>query len=351
MTDRQTVLVEQVRAALDSGGPLAIRGGQSKAFYGEPSTGETLGVSGHEGIIEYDPGELVITCRAGSRQSDISEALSENNQFFPFEPPAFGDTATLGGMVACGFSGPGRPWSGSLRDYLLGVRLINGKGEVVHFGGQVMKNVAGYDISRLMAGSLGTLGVILDVSFKVLPRPARQLTLRFSCNQGEAIERCSRWSGRPLPLSGACWHRGSLRIRLSGAATEVERAATALNAEETGEDRAFWADLREHRSAFFQQPGELWRLSLPPATGVLDLDGDVLVDWGGAQRWYVTDAAAGQIRDLAERAGGHATLFRGVSNANRFHPLPPGLQALQRRIRLAFDPQGIFNPGRIPRGD
>jgi glycolate oxidase FAD binding subunit len=342
-------IAEQVGAAIESGSALNIRGGDSKAFYGNPVTGEPLDVSGHNGIVEYDPGELVLTCRAGSKLSEIKAALAENGQHFPFEPPGFGDNATVGGTVACGFSGPARPWRGSLRDYLLGVKLVNGAGEVVQFGGQVMKNVAGYDMSRLLAGSMGTLGVLLETSFKVLPMPARERTLVFDCSQAEAIERVNRWSGQPLPLSGSYWHDGDLHLRLSGAKSEVDRAVARLDSGTLLENTSAWSDLREHRLGFFERPGTLWRLSIPPATPPLDLAGDCLVDWGGAQRWYVSEQPAVKMREAARLAGGHATLFRGDQATETFQPLPPALQQAQQRIRQALDPHGVFNPGRMYR--
>lgn len=347
--DVQQLIVDKVANADDTGAALSIHGGNSKAFYGYPAEGEPLDVSKHRGIIEYDPGELVLTCRAGSRLSEIRETLRENGQHFPFEPPGFGEAATIGGTVACGFSGPARPWKGSLRDYLLGVKMVNGASEVVQFGGQVMKNVAGYDMSRLMAGSMGTLGVLLETSFKVLPLPARELTLTFSCSQAEAIENVNRWSGQPLPLSGAYWVEDSLRVRLSGAESEVDRAALGLKPDQTVEDPECWINLREHSLPFFNQPWNLWRLSIPPATGPLVLNSDCLLDWGGAQRWYCTDLPAAQIRELTAKAGGHATLFRGDGNDARFHPLAPALALMQSRIKQALDPNGVFNPGRMNR--
>ena len=347
--DQQNLIVEQVSEALCEGSTLAIHGGKSKAFYGYPASGNALDVSAHHGIVEYDPGELVVTCRAGSLLADIRTTLRENGQHLPFEPPAFGEQATIGGSVACGFSGPRRPWSGSLRDYLLGVRLVNGAGAVVRYGGQVMKNVAGYDISRLIAGSMGTLGVVLEVSFKVLPLPARELTLSFQCDQGEAIRRVNQWSGQPLPLSGASWWHNQLKVRLSGAESETRRAAARLQAERVDEDPQTWLDLREQLSEFFAGPGALWRLSLPPATEPIDLEGDCLVDWGGAQRWYRTSLPAREIRERLARMGGHATLFRGDSEEERFHPLAAGLERIHRRIKQAFDPRGVFNPYRMSR--
>jgi len=347
--DQQDSIVNKVKAALEERRPLAIHGGNSKAFYGYPAQGEPLDVSGHSGVVEYDPGELVITCRAGSLLADIRSTLRENGQHLPFEPPAFGEQATIGGTVACGFSGPRRPWSGSLRDYLLGVKLVNGSGAVVQYGGQVMKNVAGYDVSRLVAGSMGTLGVVLEVSFKVLPIPARELTLSFECDRGEAIRRVNQWSGQPLPLSGAFWSDGLLRVRLSGAETEIDRAAKRLLADQVSEDSQAWRELREHQADFFTGTGDLWRLSLPPATDPIDLGGDCLVDWGGAQRWYRSPQPADEIREQAAKNGGHATLFKGAANGERFHPLPPALEQIHRRIKQAFDPQGLFNPYRMSR--
>jgi glycolate oxidase FAD binding subunit len=342
-------IAEQVGAAIESGSILNIRGGNSKASYGNPATGAPLDVSDHNGIVEYDPGELVLTCRAGSRLTEIRGALAENGQHFPFEPPGFGERATIGGTIACGFSGPARPWRGSLRDYLLGVKLLNGAGEVVQFGGQVMKNVAGYDMSRLMAGSMGTLGVLLEASFKVLPAPASERTLLFDCNQAEAIESVNRWSGQPLPLSGSFWQEGVLYLRLSGARSEVERAVARLDSGKLLKDTTCWCDLGEHRLPFFVKPGNLWRLSVPAANAPLDLAGDCLVDWGGAQRWYITDQPAEEIRKTARQAGGHATLFRGDAATGIFQPLPPALQQFQERIRQALDPHGVFNTGRMYR--
>ena len=238
--DREQTILDRVRASIEARTPLSIRGGNSKKFYGGPVSGEVLDLSAHEGVIDYDPGELVITCRAGSRLEDIRQLLAENGQHLPFEPPAFGESATIGGTVACGFSGPARPWSGSLRDYLLGVKLINGKGEALSFGGQVMKNVAGYDVSRLMAGAHGTLGVLLELSFKVLPLPATTISLTFSCAQGEAIRRISGWSAQPLPLSAASWQQGQLSVRLSGATSETEKAAELMAADSASKESEHW---------------------------------------------------------------------------------------------------------------
>ena len=340
--DRGPQIADRVRAAAADGTPLMIRGGGSKAWYGDPLQGEALDIADHAGVIEYDPGELVLTCRAGTRLEELRTLLDENGQHLPFDPPAFGPEATIGGAVACGLSGPARPWAGALRDYLLGTRVVNGRGEILRFGGQVMKNVAGYDVSRLMAGARGTLGVLLDVSFKVLPRPASERTLRFECPRNEAIRRMNAWSGRPLPVSGAAWLDDVLWLRLAGAHSEVARAARALDGEEV-EDDGSWQALREHELGFFAGDAPLWRLSLPPAAAPLDLAGPCLVDWGGAQRWYRGEEAAARIRAVVEAAGGHATLYRGPTGVARFHPLPPVAAQLQQRIRTAFDPHGILN--------
>lgn len=347
--DRQIEITEKVTAAIASGTALNIHGGKTKAFYGYPAQGEPLDVSGHRGIIEYDPGELVITCRAGTLLEEVRQALTANGQHLPFDPPGFGERATIGGTVACGFSGPARPWSGSLRDYLLGVKMANGSGEVVRYGGQVMKNVAGYDVSRLVAGSLGTLGVLLEVSFKVLPLPARELTLEFECDQSEAIRRVNEWSGQPLPLSAACWWQNRLQIRLSGAASETARAAELLQADKVSDGSSGWLELREQRTAFFSEPGNLWRLSLPAATVPIDLGSDCLLDWGGAQRWYHSSKPAEEIHGFAAKSGGHAMLFRGESTGDRFHPLPPAMEQIHQRLKQAFDPHGVFNPFRMSR--
>jgi glycolate oxidase FAD binding subunit len=340
--DRAGQIADRVRAAAADATPLMIRGGGSKPWYGDPLTGEPLEIADHAGVVEYDPGELVLTCRAATPLAELRALLAENGQHLPFDPPAFGRTATIGGAVACGLSGPARPWSGALRDYLLGARIVNGRGEILHFGGQVMKNVAGYDVSRLMAGARGTLGVLLDVSFKVLPRPAAERTLRFDCPQDEAIRRMNAWAGQPLPLSGAAWSDGVLWLRLAGARSEVAGAAQTLNGQAV-EDDGSWQALREHELAFFAGDDPLWRLALPPAAAPLDLAGPCLVDWGGAQRWYRGNESAERIRAAVEAAGGHATLFRGPPGIERFHPLPAVAARLQERIRQAFDPHGILN--------
>ena len=341
--DREQEILEQVRGALADTRRLRVAGGGSKAFYTGEAAGETVDVSGHRGVLDYDPGELILHCRAGTPLEELRALLAENGQHLPFEPPAFGDGATIGGTVACGFSGPRRPWSGSLRDYLLGATLANGHGHRLRFGGQVMKNVAGYDISRLLAGSLGRLGVILDVSFKVLPLPATERTLAFACDQDEAIRSIADWSAQPLPLSGAAWSGGTLKVRLSGAESEVAAAERRLAPEQATDDVAFWNELREHRLAFFAGEGALWRLSVPAHVPPLPLAGETLLDWGGAQRWYRGPEPAESLFEAAARVGGHARRFRGEGDGPRAAPLPPALAELHERIHRAFDPAGLFS--------
>lgn len=335
-------LAEQVRQAYESRRALAIRGSGSKSFLGEPR-GEPLEVGAHTGIVDYQPSELVITARAGTPLTEIEATLASAGQTLPFEPPHFGDDATLGGTIALGLSGPSRPYVGSARDFVLGTRIINGKGEVLKFGGQVMKNVAGYDVSRLMTGAMGTLGVILEVSLKVLPQPATRLTLVNEMSQGQAITLMNALAGKPLPLSAACWTQQCCYVRLSGAERAVAQARDYVGGDEVTKADEFWRGLREHTLPFFLSDAPLWRLSVPPTTKPMDIPGDYLVDWGGAQRWLHTQADAQPIRTETQIEGGHAMRFRGGSG-ERHHPLPDALQALHRRVKSAFDPANILNP-------
>ncbi len=347
MADRADELQQAVRRALAQGRPLALTGGGSKGFYGGEPVGEPLSVSGHTGVVNYEPRELVLTARAGTPLEEIESLLAGEGQMLAFEPPRFGAGATLGGTVACGLSGPRRPWSGAVRDFVLGVRMINGRGERLRFGGEVMKNVAGYDVSRLMCGALGTLGLLLEVSLKVLPRPEAEVTLVQERGEEEAIELMNRWSGEPLPLSAACHDGLHLHVRLSGSPTAVAAARRRLGGDPMEDGERFWESLREQRHPFFQGNKPLWRLSVPAATPPLALPGRQLVDWGGAQRWLVSDVPVEEIRHQAAAVGGSATSFRGGDRGHAFHPLPAPLKRLQRRIKRAFDPRGIFNPGRL----
>jgi glycolate oxidase FAD binding subunit len=350
MTDQDLTqeLQQQVQAAAAGGNPLCIRGGDTKRFYGREPLGEPLEVAGHRGILSYEPSELVITARAGTPLDEIEQALAEQGQLLPFEPPHFGPGSTIGGAVASGLAGPRRPWGGAPRDLLLGVKLLDGRGQILKFGGQVMKNVAGYDLSRLMAGAMGCLGVLLEVSLKVLPSPAQERSLGLELAVEPALELMRRLSGEPLPVTAACHLDGRLMLRLAASDALFEETRKRLGAEPMADQEGFWQRLRDQALPFFESSGPLWRLSVPPATPPSSLAGASLTDWAGAQRWLLTDAPARQIRDYAEAAGGHAVLFRnGERSGAVFHPLEPGLSALHQRLKQVFDPHSLFNPGRM----
>ena len=349
--DIKPEIQQAVREAAAAGTALRISGGDTKAFYGRAATGEPLDVSAHRGIVSYEPTELVITARAGTPLKEIETTLAGSGQMLPFEPPYFGESATLGGAVACGLSGPVRPYAGSVRDFVLGVACINGKGEHLSFGGQVMKNVAGYDVSRLMVGAMGTLGVLLEVSLKVLPRPACELTAALPMDAAAAIDTMNAWAGQPLPVSACCYDDEVLRVRLSGTESGVRSARDKIGGEEVPQDDTYWADLREHRLPFFGSDAPLWRLSVPAATPAPSDGSNWLLDWGGAQRWLVSDQPAETVRQQASAAGGHAMMFRGGDRSDDvFHPLAPTIETLHRRLKEAFDPKGILNPGRMYKG-
>jgi glycolate oxidase FAD binding subunit len=306
----------------------------------------------YHGIVDYEPSELVVTARCGTPLAELEQTLAQQNQMLAFEPPHFGPGATVGGMVASGLSGPRRQGAGALRDFVLGVDLVDGRGELLHFGGKVMKNVAGYDVSRLLAGSLGTLGLIASVSLKVLPRPVRETTLLFEVDQQDALEKLNTWSGRALPLSSSAWLDGRLALRLSGANAAVNAATRELGGEVMADADRFWHDLREQRAEFFAGTDEagLWRLALPPTSPPLDLPGRQLIEWGGGQRWLRSEAGVdpAAIRAAAAGRGGHATLFRGGDKRlGVFAPLQPALARVHRRLKETFDPAGIFNPARM----
>jgi glycolate oxidase FAD binding subunit len=341
---------EQVCAAASSGTKLRIRGGGTKDWYGQRREGEILDTRGHSGIVDYEPTELVITARSGTPLADIEAALAEHNQMLAFEPPHFGHGATIGGAIAAGLSGPRRANSGAVRDFVLGAKIMDGQGQVLNFGGQVMKNVAGYDVSRLMAGSLGTLGLLLEVSVKVLPRAFRETTLRFDLDEISALRKLNEWSGQPLPLSASCWHNGVLALRLSGAQAAVEAAVKSLGGEVVENADQFWLALREQQHPFFDGDAPLWRLSVPSTASALVLrGGPQLVEWGGAQRWLRAPSEdAESIRKTVSASGGHATLFRGGDKSvGVFHPLAPAVAKIHERMKAAFDPSNIFNPGRM----
>jgi glycolate oxidase FAD binding subunit len=337
---------ERIREAAASRTPLRLRGGGSKDFYGNVLRGEILDTRGYAGIVSYEPTELVVTARCGTTLLELEEILEKENQFLPFEPPHFGPGATLGGCIAAGLAGPRRAAAGAVRDFVLGTKLIDGRGRVLQFGGAVMKNVAGYDVSRLLAGSLGTLGLIAEASLKVLPRPTSERTLRLDAGEGEALAAMNRWAGQPLPVSASAWHEGRLFVRLSGAEPAVRAAARRIGGE--AEQASLWSELREQAHPFFAGAEPLWRVSLPSAAAPLQLPGRQLIEWGGALRWLKSDASSAAVRDAAVRKGGHATLFRAADkSAGAFASLDPVNARLHKALKAAFDPAGILNPGRL----
>jgi glycolate oxidase FAD binding subunit len=342
---------DTIASASASKAPLRIRGGGSKDWYGQALQGNILDTRAYAGIIAYEPTELVITARCGTPLAEIEAMLAQHKQMLAFEPPRFGPDSTIGGVVASGLSGPRRQAVGAVRDFVLGAQLMDGKGEMLRFGGQVMKNVAGYDVSRLLAGSLGTLGLILDVSLKVLPTPFAEATLRFDMPEADAIAQLNKWGGQPLPISASAWHGGVLIVRLSGAEAAVKAAMQKMGGEEEMQAEIFWNELRNHGNEFLSATNgstSLWRLSVPSAVPPLALEGEQLIEWGGAQRWLRTDLDAAAIRFVVEQVGGHATLFRGGDKSGGvFHPLAPAIAGIHRNLKNAFDPSGIFNPGRM----
>lgn len=334
--------------------PLRIRAGGSKDFYGQHIEGEVLDVSMYHGIVSYEPGELVLTAKCGTPLSEIETLLNQHGQMLAFEPPQFSDPSapekcsSLGGTLACGLSGPRRPYAGSARDFVLGMEILDGNGQHFKFGGQVIKNVAGYDAARLMVGAMGTLGVLLQASLKVLPKPQSELTLQFEMREADAIEKMNQWAGKPLPISASAWQSDVLSVRLSGANTAVMQAHTKLGGEPHLHGAEFWQHLRDHQAAFFADDTPLWRLSLSASTPPLGLSGKQLIHWGGAERWLKTDAPVVEIRARAAALGGHATLFAGSDkSAGVFHPLPAALLKYQARLKKQFDPRGILNRGRL----
>ena len=363
-------LRERVQAAGAEGTGLAIRGGGSKDFYVGAQRGSLLETRELDGILSYEPSELVVTAGAGTPLQELEQILASKGQYLPFEPPHFarGGRATVGGMVASGLAGPARANSGGVRDYVLGVEMVNGLGQSLRFGGQVIKNVAGYDVSRLMVGALGTLGVLTEVSLKVLPLPVAQASLQFALEQAPALEWLHRWGGQPLPLHASCWQLDAqagpqLTLRLSGARAAVEAASRVLCAQAAGTvlapdaAQALWNGLRHHTLDFFCSPAspeaQLWRLSVPATAPVLDLPGPVLVEWHGALRWvWAAPQHASALQAAARSVGGSAALFvlapQGQSAAFRLQGDHPSQVALMRRLKASFDPKGLFNPSLAP---
>lgn len=341
-------LSDRVKQAHQSKTPLVIHGGNSKDFYGATPSGDPLDLRSYTGIIDYEPKELVLTVRAGTTLAEIETVMTSEGQMLPFEPPRYADGSTIGGVVATGLSGPRRPYTGAVRDFVLGTRIVSGNGEDLRFGGRVIKNVAGYDVSRLMTGAMGTLGVLLDLSFKVLPTPPVEITLRFEMDEATAIQRFNEWAGKPLPLSATSWCGGVVMLRLSGSAAGIKAAREKLGGEPVPDGERFWQDLRDHRADFFHGTRPLWRLSVPSTTRPLGLSGPQWIEWGGALRWIRAETEAASLRELVAAQGGHVTLFRGSDKSSGvFHPLPPVIARVHRNLKAAFDPHDILNRGRM----
>jgi len=346
-TDSEVVaaLAAQVREAGRRHNALKIRGGGSKSFLGRRTAGRTLDVSALTGVVDYQPTELVITARGGASLRDVEGLLAANGQMLACEPPDFGKGGTVGGMVASGLAGPRRPFAAAVRDCVLGVTLLDGRGRTLRFGGTVFKNVAGFDAFRLMAGAMGTLGVLLDISLRVAPRPRTERSLAFEEPWADSQARLGELMRRPLPLSGA-FHDGKvLRLRLSGTERAVEHGAAEIGGD--AGDLSVWTELRHHRLPIFAAQ-RLWRLSIPRTAELADLPGAQLIDWAGAQRWLASNVPTSEIREAARAAGGHATLFQGAVDGEEVYDRPPeALFQLHRRVKAALDPAGVFNRGRL----
>lgn len=337
---------DTIRRAVADKRTLRIRGGGTKDFFGVALGGEVVDTRVHAGVIDYEPSELVVTARAGTSLADLEAVLAARGQMLAFEPPRLGPDSTIGGVISAGFSGPRRATSGSARDYVLGVKVMNGDGVELRFGGQVMKNVAGYDMSRLMAGSCGTLGLLTEVSLKVLPVPRTEITLRLECGEADAIATMNRLAGTPLPISATCHHDDILSVRLSGAQPAVDAARVTIGGEIDADGAAFWASVRDQRHSHFVRHTTLWRLSLRSTAPPLDL-GPTLIEWGGALRWIAGTADPDAIHRAAAAAGGHATLYRGGDKAAGIQRLTPGVLALHQRLKQSLDPNGVFGAHRL----
>lgn len=351
--DSADSLCDQVRQAYAEQTPLRIVGANTRGFYGLAVDGKPLEMAGHTGIVSYDPIELVVTVRAGTRISELEAALAEQHQMLAFEPPRFGSASTIGGAVATGLSGPRRPWAGAVRDFVLGARVINQEGKLLRFGGEVMKNVAGYDMSRLMVGAQGTLGVLTDISFKVLPKPSACHSLKLSMPLPDALHQLAELGRQPLPITAAAWHAGELFLRLEGGKSSVSATRERLGGEAISD--ALWQELRDLEHAFFTQNNDqaLWRLSLPPNTPALPLDvaeHDIFYDWAGSQRFIKTSLDADTLRAVCRQAGGHATCYTPAALGGAeapFTPLEPVVDKYHRQLKAQLDSHGIFNPGRL----
>ncbi|BDW11966.1 glycolate oxidase subunit GlcE [Polynucleobacter sp. SHI8] len=357
---------EQIQSAITTQKKINICGGNTKNWYGDPPNGEVLNTLQYSGILDYQPEELVITACAGTPLKEVEAALIAKNQYFAFEPPHYGENATIGGMVAAGLAGPGRGQFGGLRDYVLGTKMMDGNGQILSFGGKVMKNVAGYDVSRLMPGSLGTLGLILEMSIKVLPLPARTETLKFQIPASQAIVQMNSWASQPLPLSASTWlgnsQSGELWIRLAGAnaavVSAIQKMQQLLPSEiiDAQQANVFWESIREQTHSFFTNSNDnLWRFAVNPLSEPFATDHVTMMEWFGGQRWIKGNLSREEAQNLAAQNQGYATLYRNHNHDSgsvftpiTANPLTAPLAIVQKRVQNAFDPHGIFQTGRMP---
>ena len=347
MFDCRDEIASKIHDAYQQKIALNIVGGNTKHFYGRNIQAEKLSLAKHSGIIEYEPSELYITARSGTPLTEIEQTIAEQNQILLCEPPHFGNTATLGGMISSGLAGPRRASTGNVRDCMLGIELLNGKAEYLHFGGRVMKNVAGYDVSRLTCGALGTLGVLLTATIQLLPKPAYEQTIVLTMNDVAAIEIMNQWANSPIPVSATFYDGENLFVRFSGAESTVQACIKKIGGELTNKDEQFWKSVKEQSHGFFKSNQALWRISIPPTTEVLNITGSYAMEWNGALRWYFSDTNEKSIRAEAERVGGHACLFKGDISEQKFHPLSNAAMHVHKKLKGVLDPAGILNPGRM----
>ena len=341
-------LQEQVRDARAKKRALCIVGGNSKKHLGREARGDRVDMSACSGVVDYQPSELVVTVRAGTTISDLQRLLAGENQVLASEPPEFDGKATVGGTLACNLSGPSRPWQGSIRDHVLGVRIINGKAEHLRFGGEVMKNVAGYDVSRLMAGAMGTLGIVTEVTLKVAPKPEATVTVRRPLDASDGLRVMNELCRTPLPVSGACWHEGNMYVRLAGPASVIAAAAEKIDGSLLSDDRGFWSGLRETDLPFFADAEDLWCISLRSTHDHFMPDANWLVDWRGARRWLAGYSDHDALERFARDAGGEAWHMRGAQKGDEVFPVrSEAYRRMLLRLKQALDPAGVFNPGRL----
>jgi glycolate oxidase FAD binding subunit len=346
-TDLTSELQQQLTAANEAGHPLSIHGSGSHGFMlPDYVEAQRLDLSAHRGIIDYQPTELTLKARAGTPLDEIRAALNEQNQSLPTDFPQFSPAATLGGALAIGHSGSGRPFRGAIRDHILGATLLNHRAEVIVCGGQVMKNVAGYDVSRLIAGSRGSLGPILDITVKVLPKPEAHATLVFEFDEDRAIRRMNHWAGKPLPISAAVFHDGRLMLRLQGTESGVNSAIEEHGGETLDDDEAWWRDIQQQDHPFFNDQQPLWRIVVPSSTPTLELEGEhqSLIDWCGGLRWVHSDEITQADFIHVSNMGGYIEAFRGATPTDPASLMTPLQRKMHGRVKQAFDPDGRFNP-------